>query len=102
MLEFTSPYGVRPALHVLRALDAADMFRHAAGIVVGQLTEEEETMLVKYLKYEARREDIPVLSNGDFVHRTPMPVLPIGAMAEIDCSRVSFKIMDPGVVDDKL
>ena len=56
-------------------------------------------MLVKFLKYEACREDIPVLSNVDFVHRTPMTVTPMGAMAEIDCSRVTFRIMESGVVE---
>ena len=100
MLETGSPYGsVLAGLHELRALDAAGMFRHAAGIIIGQLSEEEENMLVKFLKYEARREDIPVLSNVDFVHRTPMTVVPIGAMVEIDCSRVTFRIMDSGVVE---
>lgn len=100
MLEIASPYGsVLAGLHELRALDAAGMFRHAAGIITGQLSEEEENMLVKFLKYEARREDIPVLSNVDFVHRTPMTVVPMGAMAEIDCSCVTFKIMESGVVE---
>lgn len=100
MLEIVSPYGsVLAGLHELRALDAAGMFRHAAGIITGQLNEEEENMLVKFLKYEARRENIPVLSNVDFVHRTPMTVVPMGAMAEIDCSCVTFKIMESGVVE---
>ena len=100
MLEIGSPYGsVLAGLHELRALDAAGMFRHAAGIITGQLNEEEENMLVKFLKYEVRREDIPVLSNVDFVHRTPMTVVPMGAMAEIDCSCVTFKIMESGVVE---
>lgn len=81
------------------ALDAAGMFKHAAGIIVGQLSEEEENMLVKFLKYEVRREDIPVLSIVDFVHRTPMAVMPMGAMAELDCSCVTFKIMESGVVE---
>lgn len=100
MLECVSPYGsVLAALHELRALDAAGMFRRAAGMIVGQLSEEEENMLVKFLKYEARREDMPVLANVDFVHRTPMTVVPMGAMAEIDCGRVTFKIMEPGVAE---
>lgn len=100
MLETGSPYGSTLAgLHELRALDAAGMFRHAAGLIIGQLNEEEENMLVKFLKYEARREDIPVLSNVDFVHRTPMTVIPMGAMAEIDCSRTTFTIMESGVVE---
>ena len=58
-------------LHDLRALDAARMFRGAAGLLTGPLTAEEEAMLLKFLRYEARREDLPVLTNVDFVHRTP-------------------------------
>lgn len=100
MLETGSPYGsVLAGLHELRALDAAGMFRHAAGMLIGQLSEEEENMLVKFLKYEARREDIPVLANVDFVHRTPMTVVPMGAMAEIDCSRAALRILEPGVAE---
>ena len=75
------------------------MFKDAAGIIIGKLSDEEENVLVKFLKYEAHREDIPVISNIDFVHRTPMTVIPIGAMAEIDCSRVTFKILESGVVE---
>lgn len=97
MLECGSPYGSTLAgLHDLRALDAAGMFRNAAGLITGPLNDEEEGILVKFLKYEAGREDIPVLSNVDFVHRTPMTVIPIGAMAEIDCGRKMFRILESG------
>lgn len=100
MLENGSPYGSPLAgLHALRALDAAGMFRYAAGILTGQLNEEEERLLIRFLKYEAKREEIPVLANVDFVHRTPMTVIPMGAMAEIDCEKVRFSIMEPGVVE---
>jgi len=99
-LEIGSPYGSTLAgLHELRAFDAAGVFKNAAGIVTGKLTEEEEAILLKFLKYEARREDIPVISNIDFVHRTPMTVLPMGAMAEIDCQLGRFSILEPGVTE---
>lgn len=99
-LEISSPYGSALAgLHQLRALDAAGVFKYLTGIVVGQINEEEERVLTKFLKYEARREDIPVLANVDFVHRTPMTVIPMGAMAEIDCSNATFKILESGVAD---
>lgn len=99
MLEIGLPYrSALSGLHDLRALDAAGMFKYAAGIIIGQLSDEEENVLVKFLKYEAHRVDIPVISNIDFVHRTPMTVIPMGAMAEIDCNRVTFKILEPGVV----
>ena len=100
MLEIGLPYrSALAGLHDLRALDAAGMFKYAAGLIIGQLSDEEENVLVKFLKYEAHREDIPVLSNMDFVHRTPMTVIPMGAMAEIDCNRVTFKILESGVVE---
>lgn len=100
LLENHSPYGSALAgLHDLRALDAAGVFKCAAGIVINQLNEEEEGILTKFLKYEARREDIPVLANVDFVHRTPMTVIPMGAMAEIDCKNVTLRILEPGVVE---
>lgn len=97
-LESGSPYGSALAgLHELRALDAAGVFCKAAGLLVGDLNEEEERVLLRFLKYDARREDLPVLANVDFVHRTPMTVLPMGAMAEIDCENVMLRILEPGV-----
>lgn len=100
MLETGSPYGSTLAgLHQLRALDAAGMFINAAGILINQLNEEEERILLKFLKYEAKREDIPVLSNVDFTHRTPMAVFPMGAMCEIDCDNVTLKILEAGVIN---
>ena len=100
MLEIGSPYGSTLAgLHQLRTLDAAGMFRYAAGIVIGQINEEEEKILTKFLKYEAGREDIPVIANVDFIHRTPMTVIPVGAMTEIDCDNVILRILESGVVE---
>ncbi len=58
-------------------------------MITGSLAQEEAEMLVKFLKDEVRREDLPV-PNVDFCHRTPMTVLPIGAMAEIDCDKNIF------------
>lgn len=98
LLETGTQYGSKLAeLHELRALDAAGMFKNAAGILINQLNEEEEKMLLKFLKYEAKRPDIPVLSNVDFTHRTPMAVFPMGAMCEIDCKNRTLKILEPGV-----
>lgn len=98
LLETGSPYGSTLAgLHELRALDAAGVFKNAAGIVINQLNEEEERILTKFLTFEARRADIPVLSNVDFAHRTPMTVIPMGAMVEIDCHAAKLKILESGV-----
>ncbi|WP_029503634.1 S66 family peptidase [Lachnoclostridium phytofermentans] len=97
-LEIGSPYGSSLAgLHELRAFDAAGLFKHANGLIVHQLNEEEEKILLKFLKYEANREDIIVLENVDFSHRTPMTIMPVGAMAEIDCEKISFTVIESAV-----
>lgn len=84
-------------MHELRAFDAAGLFKHANALITAHLNEDEERMLLKFLKYEANREDLIVLENVDFGHRTPMTVIPVGAMAEIDCDKVSFNIIESGV-----
>lgn len=97
-LEVGSPYGsVLAGLHEMRAFDAAGMFRKAKGLITGMLNDEEEKMILKFIKYEARREDMPILTNVDFQHRTPMNVIPVGAMAEIDCEKETFSVLESGV-----
>jgi muramoyltetrapeptide carboxypeptidase LdcA involved in peptidoglycan recycling len=97
-LEIGSPYNsLLAGLHELRAFDAAGVFKKAKGLLTGPLNEEEEKILLKFMKYEARREDIPILTNIDFAHRTPMCIIPVGVMGEIDCENGSFSILESGV-----
>ena len=35
--------------------------------------------------------------NFDFIHRTPMTVIPVGAQMEIDCDVPKIEILEPGV-----
>ena len=97
-LDGASPYGSPLAwLHSLRALAAAGVFAGASGLLTGELNAEERKILVQFLRDEVRRSDLPVLANVDFCHRTPMTVLPVGALGEIDCENVSFTILESGV-----
>ena len=43
---------------------------------------------------EYGRTDLPVLCNGSFGHNAPSGVVPMGAMAEIDCDDRSFTILE--------
>ena len=40
-----------------------------------------------------------IFENVDFVHYTPMTVLPMGALCEVDCENASFSILESGVRD---
>jgi len=96
-IENGSPYGSALAgLHGWRALAASGVLDVCSGLLTTAMNEEEQRALQRVLKYEVHREDLPVLSNVDFGHRTPMTVLPVGAMAEIDCNAVTFTILESG------
>ncbi len=96
-LENGSPYGSALAgLHGWRALAACGALEKCAGIVTTAMNEEEKEILLKVLKFEVHREELPVLTNVDFGHRTPMTVLPLGALAEINCEKAAFAILESG------
>ncbi len=97
-MEHGPAYGSHLAsLHGLRAFAAAGVFDKAAGIITGKLDEESRAVLLKVINQEVHREDMVILENVDFVHHTPMTVLPVGALCEIDCDTAGFSILEPGV-----
>lgn len=96
-LEHGLCYGSQVAsLHMLRAFAAAHVFDKAAALITGPLDEACEKILLKVIREEVHREDLVILENVDFIHRTPMTVLPTGAIAEIDCDQISFAIRESG------
>ena len=97
-MENLSPYNsALAALHGWRALAASGALDVCAGIITPAMGNEDREALLKVLKHEVHRGDIPVLAGVDFGHRTPMTVLPVGALAEIDCQNDSFAILESGV-----
>lgn len=60
--------------------------------------EEYKKVIYKVVRDELKLFDLPVLYNMNFGHTAPMIVLPYGAMAEIDCDRMTFNITESGVV----
>lgn len=99
-LEHGAPYGSYLAgLHDLRAFAAAGVFQKAAGIITGKLDEESTATLLQVINREVCRDDMIILENVDFVHHTPMTILPMGAMCEIDCGNASLSILESGVCE---
>lgn len=43
-------------------------------------------------------DNLPIVYNMSFGHNEPMICLPYGAMAEIDCNRKTFSILESGVI----
>lgn len=44
------------------------------------------------------RPDMVIVENVDFIHRTPMTVLPTGALTEIDCDSKKIAILESACV----
>lgn len=59
---------------------------------------DDKKNLAKVIRDEEGLTDFPILLNVDFGHRIPMTILPIGALAEIDCDNGKFSILESGVV----
>lgn len=62
------------------------------------MSDGDKQILLKVLRDEEGLAELPVLANVDFGHRTPMTVIPIGTMAEVDCDAGTFSILESGVL----
>lgn len=68
-------------------------------MITGKLDSESRNTIHRVINQEAHREDMIIFENVDFVHHTPMTVLPMGALCEVDCENASFSILESGVRD---
>ncbi len=97
-MEHCSIYGSKLAgLHELRAFAAAGIFDKAKALITGPLDDDSKDTMLKVMCKEVKRPDLVIFENVDYIHRTPMTVLPVGAMMEIDCDAPGIEILESGV-----
>ncbi|MFY3793293.1 S66 family peptidase [Ureibacillus sp. MALMAid1270] len=85
----------------LRNYAAQGILQKANGIIFGKpqdekYYEEYKEVILKVMK-EFDLEDLPILYNLNFGHTEPKFILPYGAMAEINCNKKTFTILENGV-----
>lgn len=98
-LEHCNVYDSKLAgLHELRAFAAAGVFDKAKAVITGPLDEDSRETILKVICDEVHRPDMVILENVDFIHRTPMTVIPTGALMEIDCDVPRIEILESGVL----
>ena len=85
----------------LRNYAAQGILQKANGLIFGKpkdetYYEEYKVEILKVMK-EYDLEHLPILYNLNFGHTEPTCILPYGAVAEIDCERKTFSILESGV-----
>ena len=83
----------------LRHYGEKGWFRNINGLLMGKpLGDRAEHDMLNRVTLEVLREfgreDLPVLANAGFGHNVPSGVIPMGAMAEIDCEKGAFTILE--------
>lgn len=85
----------------LRNYGAQGILQKAKGIIFGKPQEEKyyedyKEVILKVMK-ELNLENTPILYNLNFGHTEPKFIIPIGALAEINCHDKSFTILENAV-----
>lgn len=85
----------------LRNYAAQGILHQASGIIFSKPQDEayydEYKEAIRMVMQEYGLDDLPILYNLNFGHTEPMMVLPYGRLAEIDCRRVTFSILESAV-----
>ncbi|MGG1677402.1 S66 peptidase family protein [Neobacillus sp. NRS-1170] len=85
----------------LRNYAVQGILQKANGIIFGKPQDEkyydEYKEVIQKVMQEFHLEDLPILYNMSFGHTEPKFILPYGAMAEINCDKKTFRILESGV-----
>ncbi len=91
----------------LRVFAAMGILRQLAGILFGRpggeipldKFEQYDRAILQVVQHEEGLTELPVITNMDFGHTSPMFVLPYGVQAEIDFENRRFSIVENAVTD---
>jgi muramoyltetrapeptide carboxypeptidase LdcA involved in peptidoglycan recycling len=94
-------------IYTLRALAAMGILRQLSGILFGRpggdvpldKFEEYDRAILQVVREDEGLTDLPIITNMDFGHTSPILVLPYGVQAEIDCDHKRFSILENAVTD---
>ena len=94
-------------LYTLRALAAMGSLQQLSGILFGRpggdvpldMFEEYDRAILQVVREEQGLAELPIVTNMDFGHTSPIFVLPYGVQAEIDCDHKRLSILENAVTD---
>jgi muramoyltetrapeptide carboxypeptidase LdcA involved in peptidoglycan recycling len=91
--------------YMLRNYGMQGIFDQITGLLFARpeqyALEERETLfqvIVSVVAGEFGRADLPIIAEMDFGHEAPQTILPLGVMAEMDCARRTFRLVETCVL----
>ena len=98
--EFFTPDGISDFFKRLGKMGALEKLK---GIVIGKLNQNisfdnHEKSILTVINNKFGLSELPIIYGLNFGHSSPICILPYGAMAEIDCHKKTFSILESGVV----
>lgn len=97
--EFSPPWLIEDSL---RGYGAMGVLSRISGMIWGKPMCEkyaaEYAAAIQKVLREFGREEMPVIANASFGHNEPKTILPYGALAEINCEKPGFSILESGVL----
>jgi muramoyltetrapeptide carboxypeptidase LdcA involved in peptidoglycan recycling len=102
--EAPPPVEVTRCLRTYAAMGILDrlsglLFGRPGGEVPPEEFSEYDQAILQVVAAEQGLTGLPIVTRMDFGHTDPMFVLPYGVLAEIDCERQQFAILESAVVD---
>ena len=93
--------------YTLRTYAALGILRQLSGLLFGrpggnfpiERFEEYDNAILQIVREEEGLTDLPIVTNMDFGHTSPMFVIPYGLQAEIDCDNQRFSILENAVIE---
>jgi len=87
----------------LRNYGSQGILQKVNGIIFGKpydnlYYEEYKKVILNVIREELKLVHLPILYNMNFGHTSPIITIPYGAMAEINCEKKSFSILDASVI----
>ena len=89
---------VYAAMGILGRLSAILFGRPGGAVPVDQF-EQYDRAILQVVAEEESLVDLPVVTRMDFGHTDPMFVLPYGVLAQVDCERKTFSILENAVTE---
>ena len=82
------------AMGIIERIDAV-LFGRPGGSVPAERHVEYDEAILRVVRDECGRDDIPIITAMDFGHTDPMTVMPYGARATIDTGKRQIRIEEP-------